>query len=211
MHDSDSAKRMVQAGYNRIAAEYLDARERWPEDYTVERIDRMAEQLEEGACVLDLGCGSGHPYGTYLDIRFRVIGVDILPGQLRLGQELESGPEFVLADMASLPFGPGSFGAIMALYSIIHLPREELEDLYAGLRELLRPRGRIFAVLGQTEWVGTEQDWLVDGVEMYWSQFAGDRSVELLEEAGFKVLTSELIPDPVDQSVNHVYVVAERT
>ncbi len=210
MPSVSNPKRLVLEGYNKVAADYLEWRERSPRDYMIAHLDRVTEGLRDGARVLDLGCGSGHPYGAYLSQRFDVVGVDISPGQLRLGREMESGPSFVLADMASLPLKEVKFDAIAALYSIIHVPREEHEELWADLHALLRPEGRLFVVVGATDWVGTEADWLVPGVDMYWSQFDSDTSCQMIEDAGFRILTTELIPDPLGDGGLHLYVVAER-
>ncbi len=210
-HTSAGAKRLVADGYDRIAVEYTEWRERTQKDYMILHLDRVTEGLSDGDRVLDLGCGSGHPYGRYMSERFDVIGVDISRGQLKLGQELDSGRAFLLADMASLPLKSGSFGAITALYSIIHVPREQHEELWANLHALLQPDGRLFAVLGTSDWVGTESDWLVAGVDMYWSQFDNDTSCSMLENAGFSILTTELIPDPLGDGGVHLYVVARRT
>ena len=211
MPSGSSAKRLVADGYDEIAAKHEEWRKRSPKDYMIAHLDRVTQGLSDGDRVLDLGCGSGVPYGRYLSERFDVVGVDISPGQLKLGRELESGPEFLLADMASLPLRPGSFDAIAALYSVIHVPREQHVELWADLFALLQPERRLFVVLGTTEWVGTESDWLVPGVEMYWSQFDSDTSCRMLEDAGFRILTTELIPDPLGDGGLHLYVVAART
>ncbi|MCH8008977.1 MAG: class I SAM-dependent methyltransferase [Chloroflexi bacterium] len=211
MPSGASAKRLVADGYDQIAAKYLEWRKRSPKEYMIAHLDCLTEGLRDGDRVLDLGCGSGHPYGSYLSERFDVVGVDISPGQLKLGRELDSGPALLLADMARLPLRHGAFGAITALYSVIHVPREQHEELWADLHALLRPEGRLFVVLGTTDWVGTESDWLVPGVDMYWSQFDSDTSCRMLEDAGFHILTTELIPDPLGDGGIHLYVVAART
>ena len=210
MPSGTDAKRLVADGYDQIASGYRKWRERTTEDYMSTHLDRVTEGLGDNDRVLDLGCGSGFPYGQYLSERFVVVGVDISSGQLKLGRELDSGPAFLLADMARLPLRRGTFGAIAALYSVIHLPREQHEEFWADLHALLRPAGRLFVVLGTTDWVGTEPDWLVPGVNMYWSQFDNDTSCRMLENAGFRILTTESIPDPLGDGGVHVYGVAVR-
>ena len=201
-------KRTVAEGYDRIADVYLHWRERTPKQRITTYLDRVTELLPNGARVLDLGCGGGVPYAAMLSGRFDVIGVDISAGQVALARRLVPGATFLRGDMSSLAFRPGAFDAIVALYSIIHVPREEHESLLQHLYELLRPAGRLLAVLGRDDWVGRESDWLVPGVEMYWSHFDADTNQRMVERAGFRTLGVQIEPDPLDGA--HLFVVAEK-
>jgi SAM-dependent methyltransferase len=137
------------------------------------------------------------------------VGVDISQRQLALARGFVPNATFLLADLASLPLGNATFRAITALYSIIHVPREEHAALFARLWELLEPGCRLFAVLGRSDWVASEADWLDSGVDMYWSHFDADTNLRLVGDAGFHVLRSEIVADPIGGG--HLYVLAERT
>ena len=201
-------KRTVAEGYDRIADVYLHWRERTPKQRITKYLNRVTELLPNGARVLDLGCGGGVPYAAMLSGRFDVIGVDISAGQVALARRLVPGAAFLLADMSSLAFRPGTFDAIIALYSIIHVPREEHTSLLQRLYELLQPGGRMLAVLGRDDWVGRESDWLAPGVEMYWSHFDAETNRRMVERAGFRLLDTQIEPDPLDGA--HLFVVAEK-
>ena len=55
---SASFKRTVEAGYDRIADQYLASKD--PEDpATLAALEELAGELAPGAPVLDLGCGPG--------------------------------------------------------------------------------------------------------------------------------------------------------
>jgi SAM-dependent methyltransferase len=110
--------------------------------------------------------------------------------------------------MSSLPLRAGSFDAIAALYSIIHVPREQHETLFAELRGLLRPGGRLLAVVGQNDWEGSESDWLVPGAEMWWSHYDAETYRGLLPDLGFEIIESDVVPDPLGGA--HLFVAAER-
>ena len=201
-------KLAVAEGYDRVADVYLHWRERTPKQRITTYLDRVTELLPQGARVLDLGCGGGVPYTAMLSGRFDVTGVDISAGQVALARRLVPGAVFLLGDMSSLAFRPGTFGAIIALYSIIHVPREEHEPLLQRLFELLRPGGRMLAVLGRDDWGGREPDWLVPGVEMYWSHFDAETNRRMVERAGFRTLDAQIEPDPLDGA--HLFVLAEK-
>ena len=209
MPSGTSAKRLVADGYDNMGDVYLDRLRGKRRPEITAFVDEAVEGLPEGTRVLDLGCGGGRPYSEYLSARFDVVGVDISQRQLAMARGFVPEATFLLADMASLPFGNATFGAITALYSIIHLPRAEHAALFSRIRELLEPGGRVFGVMGQSDWVASESDWLDSGVEMYWSHFDADTNLRLVGDAGFRVIRSQIVPDPIGGG--HLYVLAERT
>ena len=209
MPSGTSAKRLVADGYDNMGDVYLDRLRGKRRPEITAFVDEAVEGLPEGTRVLDLGCGGGRPYSEYLSARFDVVGVDISQRQLVLARGFLPDAAFLLADMASLPFGNATFGAITALYSIIHLPRAEHAALFSRIRGLLEPGGRVFGVMGQSDWVASESDWLDSGVEMYWSHFDADTNLRLVGDAGFRVIRSQIVPDPIGGG--HLYVLAERT
>ncbi len=202
-------KRIVAQGYDRIAKGYLERRGDARPERDRAYLDRTTEGLERGARVLDLGCGAGVPVAAYLSERFRVVGLDISRRQLSLARGNVPGGTFLLADMCSLPFRPASFDAVVALYSIIHVPRKEHEALLASLCDVLRPGRRLLATMGNDDWEAGESDWLGLGAEMYWSHYGADTNLELLEQAGFRVLETQVEPDTFDGE--HLFVLAEKT
>jgi len=203
-------KRAVAKGYDHIAEELLEYQHRLPpygrkRDY----LERMTEGLPRGARVLDLGCGPGLQ-SAWLAERFRVTGVDFSRAQLALARARSPAATFLLADMCSLQFRPGSFDAIAAIYSIIHVPREEHERLLRSLRTFLKPGGRLFAVLGAQAWEGTEDNWLDLGAEMYWSHFDAETGLALLRGAGFTIAHSAIEADSLQDGGGHLFVIAEK-
>lgn len=202
-----NTKRIIAQGYDQIAERYPKWQGKTPSDRMVPYVDRATERLGPRARVLDLGCGKG-VYTRYLSERFEATGVDISGVALRYARRDAPGATFLRADMASLAFAPGSFDAIVALYSVIHVPREEHEPLVRRLFDWLRPGRRLFVVMGSSDWEGSEQDWLVSGVEMHWSHYDAETNLKLVERAGFEVLLSEIEPDPLDGA--HLFILAEK-
>jgi len=124
-------KREVAKIYDEIAEGFDHTRGRpWPE---VELVDRGP--------VLDLGCGNGR-HSSFLEGKgYEVICADISWGMLMVARRRASNP--VQCDAARLPFRSESFGTVLYLATIHHLPREErLESLKEILR-VLKPGGRL--------------------------------------------------------------------
>jgi ubiquinone/menaquinone biosynthesis C-methylase UbiE len=68
--------------------------------------DRFVDALPPGACVLDLGCGSGYPVAQYMvDRGLRVTGVDSSPTMITLCCGRLPDHEWIVADMRQLALG----------------------------------------------------------------------------------------------------------
>jgi SAM-dependent methyltransferase len=183
-------KRTVEAGYDRIANQYLASKD--PEDpATLAALEELAGELAPGASALDLGCGAGDPVTRWLAERFAVTGVDVSSKQLDLARQHVPQAEFVKADMTELSFEPESFDAVVAFHSIIHVPRSEHPALLGKIQRWLRPGGAFLATWAFGAWEGEDEDWEGWGAPMLWSHHDGETSLELLRGAGFEVERAE--------------------
>ena len=80
-------KRLVEAGYDKIAQQYLT----WTKQADSPRGRYLQQILDhlpaEAAEVLDLGCGAGIPCAQTLALHAHVTGVDISAAQIALAQQ----------------------------------------------------------------------------------------------------------------------------
>ena len=203
-------KKIVENGYDRVADRYrawagrIRAKER--ACYTSVLLDRLAEDAE----VLELGCGDGLPTTRQLAERFTVTGVDISSKLLSIAQRNVPTGKFVHADMTEVEFESGSFDAVAAFYSLIHVPRDELPALLKSIDEWLRPGGLFVATMGTvSEEVGFEEDWL--GVPICWSSYDAETNKRLVEESGLHIISAEEETAEEDgKPVTFLWVVAEK-
>jgi ubiquinone/menaquinone biosynthesis C-methylase UbiE len=209
VHARNEAKQVVASGYDHIAADMLRLATSEPPGRKLGYLERLTEGLPPNARVLDLGCGPGLQ-SAWLSQRFRVVGADISRGQLALAQERATGASFLLADMSSLAFVPQSFDAIVAFYSIIHVPREEHAALFASLHRWLKPGGRLLVVLGCNDWEGSESNWLDMGADMWWSHFNADTGLDMLRDADFEIIESSIEPDSLIGVGAHLFAIGEK-
>ena len=185
-------KEIVRRGYDRISEAYRGDDEE-PDGY-VDWLTELADGLPAGAQVLDLGCGNGVPVARWLSEHgFAVHGVDISERQIERARALVPGATFEVSDMSALTLEPGSLDAVVALYSIIHVPLEEQPDLFLRIAQALRPGGRALMIVGTDGWTGTEEDWL--GAKMYWSTADLDTYRGWFADAGLAVLWTRFIPE----------------
>jgi hypothetical protein len=68
---------------------------------------------------------------------------------------------------------------------------------------------KLLVVLGSNAWEGSDRDWLELGAEMWWSHFDARTSRQLVERAGFHILTSNIEPDNLEGGA-HLFVLAEK-
>jgi SAM-dependent methyltransferase len=188
---SGAPKRVVEEGYDHMAESYLGSKD--PEDpTTLATLEELARGLPSGAAVLDLGCGAGVPVTRWLaDHGFAVTGVDFSARQLELARRLVPAASFVKADMMDLDLPPESFDAVVAFYSIIHLPRTEQPALLEGIRRWLKPGGAFLATWALGAWEGEVSDWEGWGAAMRWSHYDEQTNLRILREASFEVASAE--------------------
>ena len=188
---TDSHRELVERGYDHVAEQYLATKD--PEDpLALSALENLARDLRSGDPVLDLGCGAGVPATRWLGDRgFEVTGVDLSEKQLDLARRLVPEATFLKADMTELDFGPGTFGAVVALHSIIHVPREDHPALLENIHRWLPPGGLFLATLTVTDFDGEDRDWEGWGAPMRWSHYDARTNKGMLREAGYDVVYAE--------------------
>jgi SAM-dependent methyltransferase len=207
----DARSRLVAAGYDAITDTYVAWTEATSDPRRAIWLERFGARLLDDATILELGCGSGGPSTAFLAERFQVVGIDISPGQIERAGRVVPRATFVVADMRSVEFDAERFDGIVALYSIIHVPRDEHEALFARIATWLKPGGWLLACLGAAE----DQDWTGSwlGVPMFFSSFDADTNLGLLEAVGLAIEAHEVAtlhePEP-DGDAQFLWVLAQR-
>ena len=177
MDSGDLAERarqrdLVRRGYDAISLAYRsddgDAAPSSAEDVSryAGWVAELADLLQPGATVVDLGCGAGIPATRDLATRgLQVLGVDFSVVQLRRAQRLVPAARLVQADMAAFHLRPASADAVVSFYALIHLPVADQRALFGRIRHWLRPGGYFLAITGAEQWTGTEP---YLGADMFW-------------------------------------------
>ncbi len=203
-------KQIVQEGYDDIAERHLEWAQTTRSEERARYTSVLLDELPPGAEVLDLGCGAGVPTTRELAQRFRVTGVDISARQIELARQNVPEAQFIQADITQLDFAPASFDAVVAFYSIIHVPREEQQKLLLDIASWLRPGGLLVAAMGtRSAQVDYDEDFL--GAPMYWSGFDGETNQRMVEETGLRIISAqeETVPE-FDQPVTFLWIVARK-
>jgi len=209
----------ARESYDRVARAYTEhiAGELAHKPFDREMLERFARHVREmsggeSLPVLDLGCGPGHVTRYLHDLGVSVIGVDLSPGMLDEARRLNPDIDFREGDMRSLIWADASVAAIAALYSIIHVPREEVVLALRELRRVLFPGGLLYLSFH----VGNEarhlDDWWEHPVDLDFVFFETAEMEDYLRAAGFTEIESrERDPYPnVEVQTLRAYIFARR-
>ena len=185
------------------------------------------------AHILDLGCGAGLPCTRLLAQichQGKVIGVDSSSAQIALARKYVLGDtkdgekniadvELFVADTASCFFPPGTLDAVVAFYSIIHLPRDEQQHLLENVATWLQvgseddERGYLLLNFGARDDPGSyAENWNGwRGGNMYWSSYDAATNLKMVEMAGFEIVESAVVEDDEDgRKVPFLWVLAKK-
>ncbi|MFF4273158.1 class I SAM-dependent DNA methyltransferase [Streptomyces sp. NPDC001536] len=148
------------------------------------------------APVADLGSGPGHITAHLDTLGLSVFGVDVSPRMVELARRNHPGLRFHVGSMTSLDLPEATLGGITALYSIIHVPDEDLPATLAEFRRVLVPGGYLLLAFQAGAEEGTEHLHLAErfghdiSLDYYWRD--PDAVVGRLATAGFRLHTRVL-------------------
>jgi Methyltransferase domain. len=92
--------------------------------------------------------------------------------------------------MTRLPFVAERFDAVVAFWSLIHVPLADHRTTVEEFARVLEPGGRVLLCEGPEEWVGENPDWLDSGVGVAWEVAGVEQTREQSQAAGFRVTES---------------------
>ncbi|MFG2104988.1 class I SAM-dependent methyltransferase [Micromonospora echinaurantiaca] len=93
--------------------------------------------------VLDVGCGPGHVTGYLRSLGVDATGIDVVPEFIAHAQAAHPHGRYQLGSMTSLDVEDSSIAGILAWFSLIHLPPQDLDGALAEFRRVITPAGTL--------------------------------------------------------------------
>jgi SAM-dependent methyltransferase len=205
----------IRDTYGKIAEDYA---RRFASELDHKPLDRalllaLVEETPADALIADVGCGPGHVAAFLGAHGANSLGIDLSPEMVELARHLYPPVSFSIGDMLSLPAPDGAWGAVVALYSVIHLDDDDLALACAEFARVLRPGGAALISFHGGSEVRHLDDWWGTAVSLD-AYFRGAAEVtEVLEGAGLHV-EARLEREPyraVEGPTARVYLLARTT
>jgi SAM-dependent methyltransferase len=179
----------TQVGYDAVAEEYAA---RFFDELAAKPLDRalldcLAELTRGRGTVADIGCGPGQIARYLADHGAKAMGIDLSPEMVRLAQRLSPDIPFRVGDMLALDLEDNSLGGIVAFYSVIHAPPEQIPQVMREFYRVLRPNGLALLAFHIGDDVVHRDEWWEKPVSLDFHFYQLETLTRRLEEAGFRI------------------------
>ena len=182
---------IVRDGYDAMSDRYAAWQSEIADDPRDRYVELLLARLPERPDILEIGCGAGiEPTPTFARIG-RLTGIDISGAQIERAQKALPEAELIHGDFTTATFAAGSYDAVVALFTLTHIPADDLPALLGRVARWLRPDGLFLATFG----TGAAHETVVDdflGAPMFFSGFDEETNERLVREAGLTIVESRV-------------------
>jgi SAM-dependent methyltransferase len=226
---SDSRKLTTQKDYSIISKMYADdfGADRDHFDFIDDAITDLRNNYIDKFPVVDLGCGSGVVTDYLIEKGLKnIIAIDITPEFCEMvHQNHQDKVEIILGDITDIVHRQvtSSIGAYFASFSIIHIPNEEIEELFMDISRTLVNSGLFIMACHKGTFKGMEQEPYQTQndprlkekrkLKAYMNYFTEKEITNLIEKTGMKIIrmeTFEAKPVPGEFPVPKIWLLAQK-
>ncbi|MEU1516676.1 class I SAM-dependent methyltransferase [Streptomyces sp. NPDC005811] len=165
-----------------------------------------------GEPVADVGSGPGYVTRRLDALGLPVFGVDVSPRMVALASRAHPHLRFHVGSMTGLDLPDRSLAGLIALYSVIHVPDDELPSVLREFRRVLVPGGHLLLAFqtGRGEELHVTERFGHEVSLRYWLR---DPEVVagLLGESGFEVLARVVLAPEEGRTYPRAYLLAKAT
>ncbi|MFC1647016.1 class I SAM-dependent methyltransferase [Patescibacteria group bacterium] len=173
--------------YDRIAEEYAVSMNAYAPE--VER-KKFLKHLNEGKVVLDAGCAAGRDSIYFAQHGKNIIGIDLSKKLLEIARKSAPNIEFINKDIRKLDFCQNTFDGIWACAVLLHLKREEAQEVVKKFYEIQKPGGILFIMvklgIGETDIA----EKLSSDTTRHFTLFEKEEIERFIKSAGYIILES---------------------
>jgi ubiquinone/menaquinone biosynthesis C-methylase UbiE len=189
----------TRTSYDTVAVSYADMlRGSLAEEPFQRGILRLFAEVAGDGPVADVGCGPGRLTGYLHGLGLDAFGIDLSPAMIEVARADHPEVRFEVGTMTALDLPDGSLTGLLAWFSLIHIPDDEVPTVLAEFHRVLKPGGTLLLGIkvGDTTFHKTE-GYGGHPMNIYVHRRQPAAVAALLEKAGFTP-EAELLhrPDP---------------
>jgi ubiquinone/menaquinone biosynthesis C-methylase UbiE len=184
-YDKDRTRAGYDAVADRYALEIGDELMHKPLDRALLRA--LVEVTGTSGRYADIGCGPGHVSRFLAGLGASVTGIDLSPAMIARARADVPDVTFETGDMTALECPDGSFDAIVAFYSLIHLDDDSIGTACREFARVLRPGGRALVAFHEGEETEHVSEWWGHEVDLDFRFLNDDTVSSRLREAGLEI------------------------
>ena len=186
--NSIDKRESVKKDYNLIANQYFEEFGTSIDD--MELVNVFESCLKNNSSIIDLGGGTGK-LTDYLNQKgYDAICYDFSENMMNIAKKEYPNISYILDDIINIKnhFKEKTIDGIIAMYSLFHIPKEEIKQLFKDINDMLKEDG-IFCFsfqLGNGELFADEPYLKENGKNvLYMNYFTKEQIYNLLDESGF--------------------------
>ncbi|MGA2666897.1 MAG: class I SAM-dependent methyltransferase [Patescibacteria group bacterium] len=201
--------KLVQNTYDKIADKYHERYSEYSE-FFLKFSKEFMNLLPKKARILDLGCGSGRDSKFFSEKGYKVTGVDFSENMLAIAKKVAPKAKFIKQDLRKIKFLENSFDGVRCSFVLLHLKRNEIPSLLHKIHQILKKNGVLFISTKQGEGEIVEKESLDQSFEMFETFFQKDELEQLVIDAGFELLLTDLGYDRYENDEKIIVILAKK-
>lgn len=202
----DSNKRDgVRKNYDLIAEQYGKDFGTYIEDLDI--YEEFEKHLLKNAKILDLGAGTGRTYSYFNMKGYQYIGLDFSKEMKNKAYKIHGEFPYIIDDMVNIKkyFANNSLDAVFAVYSLFHLPNDDLKNLFSDVYDILKINGTFLFTyqIGQLEEMADEPYLKEKGKNVLYMNYHSNEDIKnLLNQFYFEEIFRKEKVENCDMAIN---------
>ncbi len=201
----EEKRNSVKKDYDLIATQYGKDFGTFIEDTDI--YEAFEKELPKGATILDLGAGTGRTYAYFNKKGYDYIGLDFSSKMRDEAFKIHGEFPYICDDMLNIKnyFKNGSIDAVFAVYSLFHLPQDDLRKVLSDVYDILKDNGIVVLSyqLGTGEGFTDEPYLGESGKKMLYMSYQTDKEMgSILRSLGFTSIYKKEKVEAVNGAIN---------
>ena len=208
----------VKKDYDLIADQYIEEYGTELED--IDLINKFESYLEKNSTLIDLGGGSGKLTNYFNEKGYKATCYDFSESMKKYAEKTYLNIQFILDDIINIKnhFNENSIDGIIAMYSLFHIPKENIEQLFKDINSILSNNGLFcFSLqLGNGEEFVDEPYLKENGKNVLYMNYLSKNEIyDLLNKSNFNIIYENEKHETGDNAIgkngnDSIYIIARK-